>query len=221
MKKLEYNFYGLKDTENLIDKIIVPSTPKSSCWWSRLKSIGYNQKANIRTCPAVNDVLVNSFLLKAPCDMVISVSKDSEYTYDSECDMFSIESHHSSQYHTDKDNIFKGKLNIKFVMPVLIRTDNVPLMFLQPMYHNSNTSFMVLNGTITGTYTDKQPLLVNILVDIPKTDTPVTYNIKSGDVLAYLWSPERLELSRSKELKGGLIPKHLRTSRLTKRIDIK
>ena len=226
-KKLEYHFFSgslqkpekCDYPEDTIDRILSPSSPKSSCWWSnlttgmglkgRVAKIMRRQRAllsreeqvsgspafdvNIKSCPAVNDVLFNSFLIKAPCDLAFSITKDGEFNYDCACNLFKIESHHISQFHTEKNNVFEGLMNIKFMFPVLIRTKEVPLMYLQPMYHN-NSPFMVVNGTIAGKYTKSQPLNLNVMVEIPKTSVPVSYSIKKGDILAYLWSPHKLEL---------------------------
>ena len=67
---------------------------------------------------------------------------------------------------------------------------------MQPMYHN-NMWFDVALGTIDGQYTKAQELNINVLVDIPK-DESVTYEIKAGDVLAYMWLPEKVELKYTK-----------------------
>ena len=87
-------------------------------------------------------------------------------------------------------------MNLKFQLPINIKTDNVPWVFMQPMYHN-NMWFDVTPGVIDGNYTKGQPLNINVLVDIPK-DEPVTYEIKAGDVLAYMWLPEKTTLKYTK-----------------------
>jgi len=228
-KELEYWFYDDKESynkdeetaRNIISRILVPSTPSGSCWWSKLKSSQFfkNHKdfvahkqvrmlkgedvssmydnSTVKTCPAIIDILRNSFLLKSPCDMVITVDRKKNFVYEGANDLMRVGSHDTNQFYTEEGNLFEGKMNLKFQMPVRIRTNKVPFMFLQPMYHN-NIWFSVFNGVGSGVYTQGMELNLNVSIDIPKTDEPVTYNIKNGDVLAYIWSPEKLKLSHAK-----------------------
>ena len=223
-KHLEYYFDGDLNSpeisEEVIGEFITPAVPKTSCWWSKLKSTindGFNSqldyvrhlhlngntnisntRATAKICPAINSILSNSYLIKSSSDIIITVFKDASFLYNSPSNIGNISSHGAEQFHTDDGKgLFNDKMNLKFELPISIRTDNIPWIFMQPMYHN-NMWFDVASGVIDGKYTKGQPLNINVLVDIPKTDEPVTYEIKAGDVLAYMWLPEKVALKRSK-----------------------
>jgi len=210
-------------SSRIINTILCEGSPSTSCWWSNLDRnvLGFNNikdyikdwqhkriynKENsvvessistVKTCPAVLNILTNSFLIKSPCDIVITITKDGEFIYNTPgSDLLKIESHHVGQFHTKENNLFEGKMNLKFVIPVFIKTPFIPFIFLQPMYHR-NTWYTVINGSISGDYTKAQPLNINVLVDIPKTKEAVSYSIEKGDVLAYLWLPKKLKLKIS------------------------
>jgi len=218
--------------QDIISSMLEPSTPKGSCWWSGLKSSLHSFKTTAdfvanehlkyfrkednecgkgdvfkqstsKTCPAILNILKNSFLVKAPCDFVITVNKNLEFAYDMTNDWITIDSHAPSQFISEGSDVFKGKMNIKITFPISISTDNVPLIWLQPMYHN-NMKPMVINGVIADEHIDLNQLNVNLLVDIP-TDEPVSYSFKYGDVLAYIWSPEKLKLAPSKKGKWATV----------------
>lgn len=224
MNELEY----LNDSESgkeSISEFLEPSSPSGSCWWSNLKNNlhgfkslsdfvisrhkkqlardpfdgkGAHESSTAKTCPAILDILKNSFLIKMPCDFVITVDRNEEYIYDSASNWVTIDNHSASQFHVEKNNIFEGKMDLKIQLPVVVRTDGVPMLFMQPMYHN-NKPYTVVNGAVTGKHTSSLPLNINILIDIPKTDEPVSYKFNYGDVIAYLWTPEKLKLSKSKD----------------------
>lgn len=210
--------------EQIVEDILVPSSPKSSCWWSNLKLnlFGFKNRfeyvksqhkeylagvgdgraqeatSTIKACPAVGDILSNSFLIKSPADIAVTVDSSMRFVVSTANELISVQNHSIEQFHSEEHNIFEGKMNLKFKLPIIIRTDNIPLMFLQPMFHN-NVDYTVVNGTISGKYTKGQPLNINILIDIPKGDEQVVYYIKAGDILAYLWSPEKLKLQHSEK----------------------
>ena len=205
--------------EEVIGEFITPAVPRTSCWWSKLKSTiddGFNSqleyvlnfhkngntnivdtRATAKQCPAINSILSNSYLIKSPSDIIITVNKDCGFLYNSSNNKIQIKIHPTYQFHTDDGKgLFNDKMNLKFELPISIRTDNIPWIFMQPMYHN-NIWFDVATGVIDGRYTKGQPLSINVLVDIPKGE-PVTYEIKAGDVLAYMWLPEKVELKHTK-----------------------
>ena len=227
MKKIKYYFgspkYQDKEiAEELIKTLLVTGSPRSSCWWSKLKAhlegtsgtleyIKSWQRRNIgrashayeqmhesvntaKGCPAIINVLQNSQLLLAPCDLIITVNDKQEYISGNPgSDLVTISSHSVDQFHAEGSNIFKGKMNIKFSFPIFIETDSVPYIFLDPQYHNEHF-FTVVNGCVAPPFTKGQPLNLNVLLDIPKTGVLKTYTIKKGDVLAYLWFPEKMKL---------------------------
>lgn len=216
-----------EDGGKIIDEFISPSSAKSSCWWSNLKAYvdGYkNQfeyvkkehrdklklrdgnyitkinetRATAKLCPAIHSILSNVFLIKCPSDIIITVDKTTAHLYNASSNYISIRSHSTKQFHTENGNgnLFENKMNLKFELPIYIRPNNNPYLFIQPIYHN-DTWYDVAPGIIDGRFKKAQPLNVNVLVDIPK-DEPVTYELKSGDVLAYMWIPGKTELKHSK-----------------------
>ena len=224
MKKLEYNWTSDKD-KSLISNILEKPSIKSSCWWSNLKnlvggfkSIEYaitkmhhnfletkvenqqdNARPTIKTCPAIVGLLKKSFLIKAPCDILITVNNKGEWVSEvADTDMIKVSNHNADQYMTEskESNLFDNKFNLKFEYPVVLRSSMIPWIFLQPTYHKEMW-FQVAQGVIEGKYTKAQALNLNVFVDIPKETQ--TYKIKHGDVLAYLWLPEMVELQHRKK----------------------
>ena len=84
-------------------------------------------------------------------------------------------------------------MNLKIALQVAIRTPKVPWIFLQPTFHN-NPFFDVINAPIEGKYTKSQQLNINVMVDLPKDDKPISYTIRNGDILCYLWFAEDVSL---------------------------
>lgn len=227
-KYLEYYFDDIEldnAHEDIIDEFICPSTTRSSSWWSSLNStvdlLGnhYNYirgvqiehasngpytngpellptRATAKGCPAINNLLNNSFLVKSPTNIIITVSNDGGYVYNAPSETITIGTHSPKQFRTSKNDLFEGKLNLKFALGLNIRTDNIPWIFVQPAYHN-NAWFSVAPATIERNYTKGQQVNINVFVDIPKGE-PVTYEIKAGDVLAYMWLPEETTLKHTK-----------------------
>jgi hypothetical protein len=225
-RKIKYemleDMYEIDRKESIIDLFIQPTLKNKSCWWKNLSGFvgenssnfeyiktlhndyikggtlrSVNTAATVRQCPAVTGIFKNSYIIKSPSDMVITLTSDGGYVYNSANDFMKVTSHPTEQFHTEKDNLFEGKMNLKFELPIALKTDKIPYLFLQPMYHN-NIWFTVAIGVIEEKYTDRIKLNINTLVDIPK-DEPVTYEIKAGDVLAYMWFPEKTKLVRSKD----------------------
>ncbi len=211
--------------EEVIDNFITPSTLKSSCWWSSLASNTYGlnglfhgvknlqrkyfknnenvipqfdagKTQTAKSCPAINNILTNSYLIKSPSDICITVTKDSKFIYNSVNNHIKVSSHPIGQFHTENDGIFNGKMNLKFELQMSIKSNNAPFILLQPMYHN-NIWYDVVIGSITNKYTKGTPLNINVLVDIPK-DEPITYEINAGEVLAYMWFPKKPKLKHQK-----------------------
>lgn len=222
MKKLFYKFIGENEglseslSKDSIGYFLEKSSPRSSCWWSKLKTSA-NGIANmfdaygdgherifkglepngfpnltIKKCPAIQNILTNSFLIKSPTDMVITVSSTGDYLIDATNNQLSITSHPTEQFYTKTNNIFKDKISLKFDYPISLKCNGIPWIFLKPTYHN-NIDLEVLNGVINTKLSTGQPLNVNFLVDIPKTGF-TRIDIKAGDVLAYLWLPESVSL---------------------------
>ena len=225
-KYLDYYFteeVGATDTEDeLISNVLVKATPSSSCWWSALPPnvqgissyLGYLKEVHLnvlkgfnvsridtvataKKCPAILDVLTNSYLVLAPADVLITVNRNGDFVADSPSVLIDVVSHNMEEFHTQGNDsgLFNSKMNLKIKLPVFIRSD-VPYIFLEPKYHNK-TFYEMPNGAVTGKYMKGQPLFINTVVDIPTTDEPVHYLIKKGEVLAYLWFPETVKLRKS------------------------
>jgi len=162
-----------------------------------------------KSCPAIIDVLSNSLLLKSPVDIVFTISSDERYVWNSsQYDMASpaidIVTHDKIQLRTYGNNdIFKNKMNIKFIFPMYVKS-NTPYIFLPPTYHNPDFPFQVLPGTVTKRWMPVE-LNTNTMIDVPKKGTK-SYHIKKGEVIGYLWFPEKTKLRWSKKrFQDGLI----------------
>ena len=214
-KYLEYTFvnknYNTQDNaEILINDILEPSSPKSSCWWSSLKTTHSNKWRNYseylkvfqrkslsgehpelfptintaKTCPGILGILSNSYLVKSPADITITFDSNGQFIWNSSNDLISIsDGHKTYQYLTnDENDIFKNKIAIKFEIGIMLKTSD-SFIHTQPQYHN-DMWYDVAIGLVGGKYIDGVPLSIIAFVDKPsKTET---YEIKHGDVLAYL-----------------------------------
>lgn len=226
---LKYRFYeedgnvqsgdtSSDEKNELINEILQPAVPSSSCWFASLKPFTDNfknsfdfhsekQKAFLKgdtdaimqervttakQCPGIIDYLKNSYLIKSPAEIYITVDKEGNYVYRSSNNLVQISSHDTSQFYSEKNNLFEGKLNLKLRIPVVLSTEGTQWLMQHPIYH-SNPDFTVTPGTISDKYTQGEQLNIIVLVDTPK-DEPVTYRIGYGDVLAYLWFPHKMEL---------------------------
>jgi hypothetical protein len=226
-KYLDYYFadkeVGETDTGGeLISTMLVKATPSSSCWWSALppnvqgissyldylKDIHLNTLkgfpgsrrmtvATAKKCPAILEVLTNSYLVVSPADVLITIDRNGNFVSDSPSPLIDVISHEAEIFHAqcNASGLFNDKMNLKIEIPVYISSE-VPYIFLEPKYHNK-TFYEVSLGAITGKYMKGQPLTINTFVDIPTTDDPVHYFIKKGEVLAYLWFPETVKLRKS------------------------
>ena len=227
-KYMEYKFLKEelnRESKSRINEILVPSTPASSCWWSRLKPFigGWNSYPHLiktfhdnvlagrvphdeldpsnttlstgKGCPAILNILSTSYLVKAPCDAVITVSSDGRYLCNSANPMLSVSSHKPNQFILpdggDAD-IFKGKTCLKFEIAVRVNPNN-PCVFLPPQYH-SNPWYEVAIGSLSDTFARRGGNLnIIVFVDTP-TEGSKTYEVKKGDVLCYIWFPEKVKL---------------------------
>ena len=225
MNTLEYNFSKKLDAVDIDDYLISHHKTKN-VWWKTLKGIGdeYNRHLNFlkenannffnnghstefcstpktaKSCPAIgNGVLNKSHLVLAPCDIFLRVRPDNTWFYQTPVDgLLDISSHSQYQFHTKDENIFKNYINIKFEFPLLVSTNKNPYIFLEPQYHNPNFEMKILQGAVEDKYTKAQPLNINTLIKITDEDRDIF--IKKGEVLCYLWSPQKLNLKENKKL---------------------
>jgi hypothetical protein len=156
-----------------------------------------------KTCPGIANILKNSFLIKSPSDLVLSVKDDGSYLWDASNDLLDISEHITSQFYTEKNNIFKGKIALKILLPVFIGTTGTPWIILQPMYHNS-VNYAITNGVVSDKHTKYQELNIIFLVDIPKKGKSTTIHIKKGDVISYLWLPKKMKLTKNNKMNGKI-----------------
>jgi len=206
----------LNISENLIGKYI-PSmkrfiaTLQKSCLGGDSKACEYinlDKLSTIKTCPGVRGIISNSIVVKAPCDILITVNSEGEWVYrvpDSRLVQVA-EEHPAMQFGAPFTNensaLFKNKRVIKFKLPIKISTDGTPYIHLQPQFH-SDLPLSVVNGIIEGPHTKGAPLNIITLCTLPKRGSTLEIQINKGDALAYLWSPKPFKIKEgtSKDIK--------------------
>ena len=167
-------FNNKEFSEEMISRFLTPADAKSSCWWSSLKptlfgldmrdtviefhnkfmlgktsgnsDLEYSSVSTARKCPSLINMFTNSYLLRSPSDMTITIDKFGAFISHSANPLIEVMNHPTSQFYTETDNLFEGKMNLKFIFPFNLKSD-VQWLFLQPMYHN-NMWFTVANGAI-------------------------------------------------------------------------
>ena len=91
---------------------------------------------------------------------------------------------------------FKGKTVLKFEMPLTIGVKNpLSYMYISPTFDSTNP-FLPVSAPISRKDSYRQPLTVVTIIDVPTETT--TYHIREGEVLAYLWASEGLQLTHFK-----------------------
>ena len=229
MKELEWRFTGEwvdKLSEDFITEVLEVSEPKKNCWWSNMKAFADGNTSwkqrfhdvinNIRQgredsfaetfttaklCPAIREGILNKVvLIKMPNDLIISKDETGRFGHTGCSGFVDVGAHSPKQWHTEKDNPFENKFNMKFQFPIYTRTEKeLPWMFLHPQYHKQDLPFEVLNGVIEGKNTKGQFLALNTMAEIPKEQE--TIMIKKGTVIAYMWLPEKVKLKYNPKMK--------------------
>ena len=154
-------------------------------------------------CPGIQHILDKSLLVTAPCDIHITVFKNGTWIPTiADTSLVQMSNDHPNSQWIPKDsknNIFKGKVALKFHFPLDIGTDtpHESYIFLQPQYHN-NIPLEVVNGVISGKYSIVTNVNLITLVDIPTIDD-YDIVINKGDVLAYIWGTEKLNITYKKK----------------------
>ena len=157
-----------------------------------------------RTCPGVRSVLSNSIVVKSPCDIIITVDEAGNWVYTSASNKLVTltEDHGPEQFgapFNSKDrSLFVDKRVIKINLPVQLATDNIPYIHLNPQFHSNTPPLEVITGVISGAYTRSASLNIITMYTLPPKGETLEIVINSGDVLAYLWSPEPLVLAQKK-----------------------
>ena len=198
--------------EELIKTILVKATPTSSCWWSKMKArvdgykdtidsikhkqIKYLNDSNIepdtfngstaKTCPAILGLFKQTYLIKSPTEIIITVNKDGAYYYNiADPSIIKIEEHNKSQFYQEDNTLFKDKIALKFQIELKVKTTDFGYMLTDPTYH-SNSGCFVPMGIVNDKYGKNQDLNIISLIDVPKDEETRTIIIKEGDVIAYL-----------------------------------
>jgi hypothetical protein len=211
--------------ESIIDEFFVKGSPTTSGWWKSLPKMATKIKSihdwvadkqktylkdqdfsyrcttpdstrTMKTCPGVTHTVYNSYLIKAPTDIIITFDNNLGYVFNSSTkdkSLIKFSTGNPIQYRTEGNDLFKDKIMVKIELPIRIKTNKVPYVFLNPSWHNE-TFFDILPGAISDGYTESQPLNIQASMPAPKGDEPVTYYINAGDVLAYIWFPQKMEL---------------------------
>lgn len=151
----------------------------------------------VRQCPGIKDLMNNSYMVKAPCDIVIGVDRGGlKFSQPADTFLLKIQHHHPIQFHSqiEKHNIFKDQMNVKFTFPIRVKTKNkVSWMFTNPVYHNADSKLDVVLGQVAGDYTQTTSLILNTTIKVSENQD---IHIRKGDVLAYMVFPEKMNLVR-------------------------
>ena len=155
-----------------------------------------------KTCSGILNILSNSVLVKAPCDILISIDSDGTWSYVTPPGSAYVklaEEHPPVQYTPARkeDAIFKNKQVIKFIMPITLRASE-DYIHLAPQYH-SDLPLTLLSGVIE---TASAPLNLITTFDIPPKGEVTEIVIKKGTVMAYLWTAKPLRLKEYTAKKG-------------------
>jgi len=159
-------------------------------------SILSQSNTTAKTCSGILNVLNDSILVKAPCDIIITINDEGSWSYvtPSGSDYISLTEDHPPVQFTSpnkKNDLFKNKRVIKFIFPITLRAKE-PYIHLDPQYHKA-TPLTVLSGAIV---TPNAPLNLISIFDIPPKGGSADIIIKKGDVLAYLWASKPLKLKK-------------------------
>ncbi len=149
-----------------------------------------------RVCPAINHVLDNSWLVKTPTEIHISIDSSGEFLVNTaSTQLINIMSHPARQYHAEGVELFRNRVNLKFELPILLNSHGDSYIFLQPDYH-TDAAWRIPAGVIWGRETVSQQLNVNTFWEIPESGQR-DYVIKAGTPLCYIWfdQPHRLRWS--------------------------
>lgn len=172
----------------------------------KVKTFNNGLEKTAKECPGIMSVFKTSYLIKCPSDMMITISKSMDIVVDVPAGSnFKVESHHFAQI-ASQNNLFEGRINIKFVLPIMLCSESkIPWVFFNPTYH-SNPIWDVIPGVIDENYTQGIELNVNTLIDTRTLEWDAygtyTINLKKGDPIAYLWLPEKTKFVYDDKFKG-------------------
>lgn len=159
-------------------------------------------RATARSCPAINHVLSNSYIVKCPVETHISISPDGRYVWNSpSTKLMNVSSHPTDQYTSEGSTLFNNRINLKFELPVILNSHKQPYMFLQPSFH-LDAEWETVNGAVTNRETLCQQLNVNTFFRIDPTRQRDIV-IPVGTPLAYLWFAEMPVLEYDSSIQDG------------------
>ena len=176
---------------------------------------------SIKTCPGIKDLLVQTLVVKAPCDIdVLRVTPEEVGLKDgrpenillavpaSEYIVFQ-EGHTQSQFTHDADPTFKDHLNLKLDSRLsLICPKDVDVTFMQPLFHNPNAPWKI----IPGTFKFPQNKLVGLLLNAFVPSKIKSFRINYGDALFYAMFSKPVKVEPLKE-KNGIVRNVMRSKK--------
>lgn len=172
---------------------------------ARIRDIMDNQSdhtlfSTVRQCPNIKDVMINSLLVKAPCDIDCAVADQGMledepqpwllYT-PSDFNMPTMAPHSRTQFTCERSPLFKDHFNLKIDTQLVLRCpDGVEPSFAQPIYHNPNAPWKVLQGQFTKPLNKHVRLIFNAMVH----ESVREFSIKKGDALMYLFFGKKVDM---------------------------
>lgn len=154
-----------------------------------------------KKCPAIIDYLNQCLVVIAPCDIEIEVG-DTEIEYKSaESELISVSSHPLCQYLTKskstvikpQGNLFKDYINVKFAMPFIFKNNQMPSMFLEPLFH-VEPKLRYVNAAFVKETAINHTFQINTFAR--RNEGIIKF--KKGEALVYLWYPEKVNFEKSK-----------------------
>jgi len=200
-----YSNMAVNISESILGKYIpsihkVMSILKIGCIRGReeyCSILEYGTLATSKTCPGILNILRNCVLVKAPCDISITIDDTGEWRHRVPDSRFIKleDAHPPEQFGTPFNKgagLFDQDRVLKFSLPILL-TSEEPYIHLDPQFH-STRPLRVINGVIAGSSTKGAPLNIITMFKIPDKGGILEIDISKGEVLAYLWSPSKIKL---------------------------
>ena len=157
-------------------------------------SKSYLTTGTLKVCPGVSELLKNSFVLRSPCDIIITYNahREIQVSYSSyPLPMFDISQHPIGQTQLDDGtNLLDNRLFLKFTAPFFMQSPNwIPM---TPTWHK-NVPWKIASGVVSGMH----PPIIFMELPLLENEEYMHLEINSGDPLAYIYFTEKV----SKKLK--------------------
>lgn len=182
--KLE--FAGLNEAETYIE--------------SRKRGMKMSYFGSVKLCPTIKNVLTNSLVIKAPCDIDCAVAphgvmngvKESFLKVVAAEDKLRATRGHSRVQYTSKTSpLFRDMLNLKIDTDMTLYCDEgIEPVFMQPVYHNPKAPWIVMPGQFKAPLNKMANIIFNALV--PEDTKP--FRIRAGEALFYVYFGETVKL---------------------------